>query len=381
MKPCIYSHSRPIKDVAFNSTNEIIYTASNDRTVISWFVSNYTKISTFSHSAAVNSIKLTSDDKYLISGDSTSVIYVWDTKGVYTISKLENDPMFSIKNIDLNYNEEYLLVTYAGRFKGAKSFIDIYSLSELVEIVEPKNNTKLYGTDSIYSDGFLFNNNGTGSISGNGNSIFSLFTTKPPCNNLSSETYFPTKQFDCSESKFSKAIFTELNNCILVIKEDGTLSLINFKTGKAISESKIHDDVILNLDYSKQFKLVFTASQDGTACLVNFDTFEIILKLNPENPTRRLNTCRMVYSNEANCLIGVLAGGQDNRLVTTTNQKEGGFDILLYNLDNGSMINSIDLHFGPVNVVAISNDGKIIGSGSEDASVKLSLIEEKLKIT
>ena len=67
------------KVLEFNENGEIIYTASSDRTIISWSIPKGEKLKTYAHSAAINTFCLT--NKHLISGDNTGTIYFWDKMG------------------------------------------------------------------------------------------------------------------------------------------------------------------------------------------------------------------------------------------------------------------------------------------------------------
>lgn len=128
----LQGHLRPIKDIKFSDRGNYIYTASNDRLVISWNTSSGQKIKTFNHSAAVNFIRITGDGKYLISGDSTGCVYLWDTKGGVLLKKIEKDPIYCVRSIDISTDDSYLMIVYAGRAKGAKSFFDIYKLNDIL---------------------------------------------------------------------------------------------------------------------------------------------------------------------------------------------------------------------------------------------------------
>ena len=70
------------------------------------------------------------------------------------------------------------------------------------------------------------------------------------------------------------------------------------------------------------------------------------------------------------------SGGQDSKLVTTTNQKEGGFEILIYHAIDGFEVNNFLVHFGPVNTLAVK--GNVLASGAEDATVRIHKLESYL---
>jgi WD40 repeat protein len=84
----------------------------------------------------------------------------------------------------------------------------------------------------------------------------------------------------------------------------------------------------------------------------------------------------------------VFGGGQDSKLVTTTHPKDGGFEVIVYEIISGVRLLSFQSHFGPVNTVGCSNtssnggdirDKVWLASGSEDATVRLYDIVENLK--
>ena len=85
---------------------------------------------------------------------------------------------------------------------------------------------------------------------------------------------------------------------------------------------------------------------------------------------------QLKYGKQKEIIIAITSGGQDSRFVTTTNQKEGGFDIILYNAMNGEELASFLDHFGPVNALAVN--GNTLASGAEDATVRLHKIDHYL---
>ena len=238
-----------------------------------------------------------------------------------------------------------------------------------------------------------------------------------------------------------QAKFSNLNKCLLVSREDGYLELINFNNNKLITECKFHDDVIMDFDIDSKNGIILTASIDGYACVINIDTFQVINKFHPLNPTRNLNTCKIMnvenpnYENtntkksselftdqnmqnyicnifnpnptqKSNELVqldidslfvsnaptenkktltvnkkdkelsfSLMSGGQDSKLVTTTNAKEGGFDTLTYNSMTGEQIACFMDHFGPINTLAINENARLIASGAEDATIRIYKLE------
>jgi WD40 repeat protein len=252
------------------------------------------------------------------------------------------------------------------------------------------------------------------------------------------------KYLECKSkgTKYVQAKFSNLNKCLLVSREDGYLEFINFNNNKLITECKFHDDVIMEFDIDSKNGVILTASIDGYACVINIDTFQVVNKFHPLNPTRNLNACKLMnvenpnYDPKAiggksdmfteynmqnyvcnlfnpnasqkssefvhldidslfvsnsqsdekkkNLMLNVkdkelsfslISGGQDSKLVTTTNQKEGGFDTLTYNSITGEHISIFQDHFGPINTLAVNEHAKLIASGAEDATIRIYKLE------
>lgn len=335
----------------------------------------------------------------------------------------------------------------------------------------------------------------------NPNSISQTSSYRPPSEILNSLRTQNTFKLDLSEpqdklelfkclecksktTKYVQAKFSNLNKCLLVSREDGYLELINFNNNKLITEFKFHDDVIMDFDVDSKNGIILTASIDGYACVINIDTFQVLNKFHPLNPTRNLNTCKLMNvenpnydpnfkgnnsnnikdnifnssemftesnmqnyicnlfnpnplakptefvqldidslfvsnsqnneeninnkdnnsisnnnSNDKNDKKGknnnendikksitinkkdkelsfsLISGGQDSKLVTTTNQKEGGFDTLTYNSINGEQLAMFQDHFGPINTLAVNENAKLIASGAEDATIRIYKLE------
>lgn len=82
------------------------------------------------------------------------------------------------------------------------------------------------------------------------------------------------------------------------------------------------------------------------------------------------------YKNKKQIVLAIVGGGQDSKFVTTTTQKEGGFEIIIYNVFTGEKLAEFLDHFGPINTLAVHKN--ILASGGEDSSVKVHDIEHYL---
>lgn len=372
----LQGHSRPIKDIKFSNDGKFIFSASSDRLVKKWDFKSNKSLFDFNHQASVNSIALSNDNKLMFTGDSTGCLYIWDLNNNLLFKKIEFEAIFNLSSIDVSYDDKFIIIVINSRKKNTQSFIRTYEISKILN--ENKNEK-------------------------NFPEIFKFFI----CSNL--------------ETKYSKAKFVDLNNLIIVSREDGILEKINFQTEKIILSEKIHNDSILDFDINFENNLILTSGKDCNMNLINLNNFKIIQTFHPSNPNRNLNACKLiiienpfyklpnlipfpisienmfdVYSHDyneilfdskkknnnnkfgqnKNIILCVVSGGQDSKFVTTTKTNEGGFDIIIYNGRNGEQLASFLDHFGPVNTLAVYE--KILASGAEDSTVRIHEIEHYL---
>ena len=315
----------------------------------------------------------------MFTGDSTGCLYIWDLNNNLLFKKIEFEAIFNLSSIDVSYDDKFIIIVINSRKKNTQSFIRTYEISKILNENKENKNEKNFPE------------------------IFKFFI----CSNL--------------ETKYSKAKFVDLNNLIIVSREDGILEKINFQTEKIILSEKIHNDSILDFDINFENNLILTSGKDCNMNLINLNNFKIIQTFHPSNPNRNLNACKLiiienpfyklpnlipfpitienmfdVYSHDyneilfdskkknnnnkfgqnKNIILCVVSGGQDSKFVTTTKTNEGGFDIIIYNGRNGEQLASFLDHFGPVNTLAVYE--KILASGAEDSTVRIHEIEHYL---
>lgn len=379
-KPTILQgHSRPIKDIRFSKNNPFLFSASSDRNVIQWNYLTNAKEFTYKHNASVNIISINSTFEYMLTGDSTGCIYIWDIQNKVLFREIDFDPTLNVRSIQITSDDLYVIITFANRSKDAKSFVSVYSFKNLLDP--------------------------------------SLKDIKEPPSEI--------KKFECgtNTTKYVHSRFLNQNKSILISREDGCLELINFETKQIISSNKFHNDIILSFDVNEEYGIILTTSKDGYAGIINLNTFQLVRTFHPENPVRNLNAGIIVvfanpyynsspvisvdnlfelddnlndflekaltdnmsqvteeelkkYGKGKDVVLAVISGGQDSKFVTTTEQKEGGFDIMILNALNGEQLASFADHFGPVNSLA-SND-QYLASGAEDATVRIRKLDAYL---
>ena len=375
----LQGHERPLKDIQFSPDGKYIFSASSDRTVIQWDYKINKKVFTYNHQASVNVICISKKNNYMFTGDSTGCFYIWDIISTQLQKKIMFEAKYNIRSINLSSSEKYILITFAERIKKASSFVGIYEIENILSQCENPNSAP---APSFY------------------------------------------KKINCEilETKFCKSHFTNNDKNILVSREDGVLELFSFPEGKQIFSQKFHNDEILDFDVNDEYSIIIANSKDGEMSLINLNTFQLLNKFKPTNPIRNLNSCRIAiidnpyykipgvskklsvdllfdlntldlsslsfveneedlekakkFGNKKKIILAITAGGQDSKFVTTTNQKEGGFEIIIYNAVSGEKMSEFLDHFGPINTLAVYKN--TLASGAEDATVRVHQIEHYL---
>ena len=388
----LQGHERPIKQLKFSSNGKYIFSSSADRKVIKWDYKNNTKDFIYQHQASVNVICISNSDRYMFSGDSTGCIYVWDIDSNENIKKIQFEKLYNITSLNISSDDIYLIVTCSERGQKSNNFIAIYLVEDIIKKT-PKEETQEKPANLLQIPSMMNQ---------------SIKSEPAP------EIY---KKIECSErnTKFIKSCFTNMNKSILISRQDGFLEMYDFTNDKLIFSGKFHNDEILDFDVNYENGIIISSSKDGEMCVINLNSFQLINRFKPTNPVRLLNSCRIgiidnpyylipgtkrgisidtlfdlntldlnklvffenekdrekakKFKNKRQIILAIVAGGQDSKFVTTTEQKEGGFEIIIYNVFSGEKLAEFLDHFGPINTLAIHDN--VLASGGEDSSVKV----------
>ncbi len=97
-------------------------------------------------------------------------------------------------------------------------------------------------------------------------------------------------------------------------------------------QADVHRSEIFSFTVTYDHTMLITCSRDGTAKLLHPKTLEQIRVFEFVKPCRAATISPLFDSKEMQKFHVLLAGGQDAREVTTTQAKEGGFEIKLMNI-------------------------------------------------
>lgn len=349
MKPVVFTgHRRPIKDIKFNAEDDLLFTASIDRVAILWSTETSERIGTYSHDAAINCINITRDSKYLVSGDNSGFIYIWDVYTGNNLAVVKSDMPSGVSSIDFGVSDRQVCVTFPCRSKINRSTAMIFDIEEILkgkpqEILKSDNGEaprKIFDLNSI------------------------------PIVKVSSDT----------DNKITHTRFLNTNKNLLCAFDNGLIEYRDLKdNGKVLNSKQMHKlgSQIMDLNISGREELALSSAKDGQSVLFDPETLEILNSFAPDNPKRNVNSGKIsplfnpdLPENQQlrHCFIG---GGQESQQVTFTKSSEGGFEVLIYEMITGEEIGAISGHFSPINALAISSSGNIVVSGGEEATIRM----------
>lgn len=167
-----------------------------------------------------------------------------------------------------------------------------------------------------------------------------------------------------NEAKMLQASWGELNKTIYTANEDGTVRVYDVRNGEQLKV--IHDTQkpVMQLSWNKNRTLFITSCKDGNARLYDAKSFQLLKTYHTGRPVN----CASISPIREEVMLG---GGQSAESVTTTRVDNAQFRVRLFHLIFEEELGSIQGHFGPVNVVSYSPDGKGFASGGEDGYVRL----------
>mmetsp|Transcript_2724 Transcript_2724/g.6114 ORF Transcript_2724/g.6114 Transcript_2724/m.6114 type:complete len:323 (-) Transcript_2724:8-976(-) len=312
MRPILMKgHERPLTFVKYNSDGDLLFSMAKDHNPTIWRADDGTRLGVYKgHNGAVFTCDVTHDSARLVTGSADQTVRLWDVRTGEELHRWSyREPA---RSVDFGEGEKLLAAT-TDPFMGEPSKILVYRLDD-----DPAK--------------------------------------------LDSE---PVMSLTGPEGRITRAVWGPLNNTIVSVGEDGMLRKWDAETGKVLHETQAHEKSIVCLQPSYDGTCFITGSHDKTAKLFDFYSLEELKTYTHEKP---------VLSAFVSPLLDhvVLAGGQDASQVTLTSSKAGGFESkIVHKVYNTEVIGTVRGHFGPVNAIAYSPDGRSFVTGGEDGYVRL----------
>lgn len=181
---------------------------------------------------------------------------------------------------------------------------------------------------------------------------------------MANQTNEPVREMFGDTGKINTALWGGLNTYIISGSDDGTVRKWNVEKGVEEECVQAHTKPVKSIQFSRDKSMFITASSDHTAKLFDAKTMKCMKTYKSDRPLNEAS-----ISPAMNHVI--VGGGQDAMNVTTTSNKVGHFQVDFFHTVYMEYMGHVKGHFGPVNTVSYSPDGRSYASGSEDGYVRL----------
>jgi translation initiation factor 3 subunit I len=316
MRPILMKgHERPLTFLRYNRNGDLLFSCAKDHTPTVWFADNGERLGTYrGHSGAVWCCDISRDSSRLITGSADQTAKLWDVKS--------GKELFTFKfgaparSVDFSVGDHLAVIT-TDHFVGTSSAIHVKRIAE-----DPEDQV--------------------------GDSVLVL-------------------QSPDGKKKINRAVWGPLNQTIVSGGEDAAIRIWDAETGKLLKQSDEevgHKEAITSLCIAADDSHFLTGSHDKTAKLWDMRTLTLIKTYTTVVPVNAVAMSPLLNH-------VVLGGGQDASAVTTTDHRAGKFEAKFYDTILQEEIGGVKGHFGPINALAFSPDGKSFSSGGEDGYVRL----------
>jgi len=171
-------------------------------------------------------------------------------------------------------------------------------------------------------------------------------------------------QLTKAEAKIFTAVWGPLNNTIITAHEDGIIRVFDARKGEILKVLHEHAKAVMDLSFNKEQALLISASKDGSSKLFDAKTWDLLKTYHTGRPINSASISPL----RPEVIVG---GGQSAESVTTTRVDSSQFRARFFHMIFEEELGSIPGHFGPVNVLSYSPDGRGFASGGEDGFVRL----------
>jgi len=314
MRPILLkAHERSITNLKYNFDGDLCFTGSKAKVFAVWYADNGERLGTYSgHNGSVWSLDIDHRTERVISGSADTSAKLWDVQtGREVTSWVHKAPVRSVN----------------------------WSLSE-----------KQFLTVSDAALGHI-------------PSIYIWDANIDPSSRIQRPVIeIPGK----NEFKIQQAMWGPLNENIITACEDGTIRVFDIRNGQQTEVISEHSKAVMQISYNKNKTMFVSASRDGTAKLFDAKTFKCMKTYSTGRP---INSASISPDEEYEVVI--VGGGQEASSVTTTRVDNAQFRVRFFHLIYQEELGSVSGHFGPVNAVSFSPDGKGFSSGGEDGYVRM----------
>uniref|UniRef100_A0A7S0T819 Eukaryotic translation initiation factor 3 subunit I n=1 Tax=Erythrolobus madagascarensis TaxID=708628 RepID=A0A7S0T819_9RHOD len=317
MRPMILKgHERPLTMVKFNREGDLVFSSAKDKVATAWYASTGERLGTYvGHNGAVWGLDSDWFCSRLITGSADNSAKLWDAQRGTVLHTWEyKSPIRAVA-----FAPGDRIVTMASTaLMGQTPDVYLHRLTdELMGVEGAEPVLKLVGLDM----------------------------------NVVRILWYPT------------------GDLVLTASEDGCVRRWDAETGTMLDCKKLHTSRINDCQWGPDHFCFITASSDQYAKVVDAASLEVMKTYKMEAP---VNSASMSPTHP-HVLLG---GGQEASQVTTTDNRAGKFEGRLYHLVYETEIGRVKGHFGPINTVSFSPNGRQYVSGAEEGYIRLHTFDQ-----
>jgi WD40 repeat protein len=284
------------------------------------------------HNAALNSLAISPDQQYLVSGGEDKLLMI------YSLADME--PLY--KYPDNYYSPHGIVITQPNTiFLGSGADIKLIDLTNKTLAVYSGNTTPIWSIDYA-----------------------------PDRNIITAGSYdYKIKVWDVGTTEIILTLeghtkstlpvaFSPDGKYIVSGSLDRTVKVWNAKTGELMKSLEKHSDNIYDVEFHPSGNYFATASRDKTIRLWNFETGEVV----------------KTYVGHDKGIMDIEFTPDGNHLLSAS--LDGS--IRLWQTKTARMVYTFTGHEGAINCIAVSPDGKILASGGADSKIIVWNLSKKI---
>jgi len=302
-------HERPVTDIKYNSDGDMIFVASKDSSVSVWWTENGERIGTYEgHNGAINSIDINRDATRLLTASADQTMKMWEVETGRCLFTFQH--ITSVRTVAFAEGDQMFLAVN-DQIMGFKPEIKTYAIAADIRDQKDKSAMTINCTSQVLG-----------------------------------------------------AIWGYRNESIITAHGDGSIRVFNTETRKEVRTIPAHRKEVMSIRSNYDKTVFITASKDGSAKL--FD-------LRSQEEIKVYETGRPINAAAVSPIMDhvIVGGGERAEDVTQSGMTTEQFKVRFYHSIFGDELGSILGHFGPVNVLSFSPDGRSFASGAEDGFVRL----------
>ncbi|MDX4038461.1 caspase family protein [Aliarcobacter skirrowii] len=287
----LHGHSYIVNSVAISSDNRYIVSGSDDTTVRLWDFKSGKLLKTLNgNSNIVNSVAISSDSRYIVSGSDDTTVKLWDISSGKLLKTL-NGHSYWVSSVAISSDNRYIVSGSSDRT------IKLWDV----------NSGKLLKT-----------------FRGHYGTIYSVAIS--------------------SDSRY-----------IVSGSDDKTVNLWDLKSGNIIKTLNGHSGSVISVAISSDNRYIVSGSDDKTVKLWDVNSGKLLKTLN----------------GHSNRVLSVAISSDSRYIVSASDDKT----VKLWDVNSGKLLKTLNGHSNRVLSVAISSDSRYIVFGSSDKTIKIFNIE------